>query len=216
MREIIVRTTKEIEVPVEALHELLKTAFLQWEEAGLYASVVHSSQQSLSRYISDKVVFVAHDAATGELLAMHTFRLNKRKHTASGANLAVTPTAKREGIATRMLQAEAKRLSKAGYRYMTEYTAIQAKWSVHWHLKNGYYITGYKRSENTSYASYAFRKPIVLDPRHHPMDFFWTYPIAPLTARLHYIASYIITCICKTRNGQLTPIGKVAKRIVKK
>ena len=213
MREIIVRTKKEIEVPIEQLYELRKASFAQWEEAGLDASDVHGPLQHFSNYIKNVAVFVAHDAKTGELLAMHTFRLNKRKHTAAGSNLAIHPNAKHEGIGSRMLQAEAQRLRKAGYRYMTESTGIPAIWSVKWHLKNGYYITGYKRNEKKNYASYTFCKPIGLDIRHHPMDVLWTRPLAPLTARVHYAISYLITCICKTRSGKLTAIGRLAKRM---
>ena len=96
---------------------------------------------------------------------------------------------------------------------MTEATGIPAVWSVRWHLKNGYYITGYKRSEGKNYASYTFRKPIALDVRHHPLDLLWTRPIAPFTARLSYMVSYLITCVCKTRDGRLTAIGRVGKRV---
>ena len=216
MREIIVRTTKEIEVPVEALCELRMAAFAQWIEAGLLdESVVNIPLDQFRNYLSDKAVFVAHDAATGELLAMHTQRLDKRKGTATGANLAVIPAAKHEGIATQMLQKEAGLFSKAGYRYLCESTAIPATWSVNWHKKNGYYTTGYKRIENRNYASYTFRKPIALDLRHHPLDLLWTRPVAPVTARLSFIASYIITCLIKTRTGQLTPLSRFAKRILR-
>lgn len=214
MREIIVRTAKEAEVSAETLCELRKAAFAQqWKEAGLDASVIYCTVESFKRYLSDKAVFVTHDATTGELLAMHTFTLNKRKGIAIGANLAVIPEAKHEGIATQMLEIEAERLSKAGFRYLCGVTDIPATWSVNWHQKNGYYITGYQRSANKSYASYTFRKPIALDLRHRPLDLLWTRPIAPITARLSFIASYIITCLIKTRNGQFTPLGRLAKRL---
>lgn len=214
MRQIIVSTTKETAVPIEQLHKLRKDAFMQWEEAGLHTEVTHSPLNALAYYIRDKAVFVARDAQTGELLAMHTFRLNKRRGTASGANLAVAPHVKHEGIGSRMLWEETERLRKAGYRFMKEYTAIPAKWSVKWHLKNGYYITGYKRSEKDNYSSYAFCKPIALDFFHHPTDLFWVRPIAPYTACLHYIVSYFITCVCKTRSGRLTAIGRMAKYLL--
>ena len=216
MREITVRTTRETEVPVGQLHELRKAAFRQWEEAGLDASEANGPIESFARSLSVKTVFVAHDAATGELLAMHTLRLDRRRRTAAGSNLAVAPHAKNEGIASRMLQAEAGRLGKAGYRYMSGSTAILATWSVRWHLRNGYLITGYKRSEKKNYASYTFRKPLVPDIRRHPQDILWTRPVAPLTARLYYIASYLVTCLCKTRGGQLTAIGRMAKRMTGK
>ena len=208
-RNIIIRTNREAQVPVEALNDLRRDAFEQWEKEGLYFSM--SSDEHFGQYLRDKVVFVAQNAETGELLAMHTLKLNKQKGRVNGANLAVSPKAKHEGIASRMLQAEAQRLRKAGYRYMVGNTAIPATWSVQWHLKNGYYIVGYSRSEKQNYASYVFRKQIATDVRHHPTDLLWTRPIAPVTAKLRYWATYIATCICKDKAGRLNWIGRMVR-----
>lgn len=65
MREIVVKTAKEVEVPFEALRELRRVAFQQWVEAGLYTSVVYSTTESFSRYLIDKMVFVAQDTSKG-------------------------------------------------------------------------------------------------------------------------------------------------------
>ena len=214
MREIIVKTKKEAEVSVEELLALRREAFRQWTEAGLTTSASHQvSAEQFARYLSDKTVFIARDAATGELLAMHTLRLDRRKGMAWGANLAVAPSAKHEGIGTRMLQEEVPWLRKAGIRYMIGGTGIPAVWSVRWHRKNGYYVCGYYRSEGENYGSYRFRKPIAYDIRHHPTDLLWTRPIAPLTARVQYVMYYLATCVCKTREGKLNAIGRFAKRI---
>ena len=164
------------------------------------------------QYLKGKMVFVAQDEATGELLGMHTLKLNKRKGRANGANLAVSPKAKHEGIASQMLHAEAQRLRKNGYRYIVENTAIPATWSVQWHLKNGYHIVGYSRSEKHNYASYVFRKQIATDVLHHPTDLLWTKPIAPLTAKIRYCLSWLATNICKSKSGKLNWIGRMAKR----
>ncbi|MBR1447658.1 MAG: GNAT family N-acetyltransferase [Prevotella sp.] len=161
-----------------------------------------------------KMVFVAQDEASGELLGMHTQRLNNRQGRADGVNLAVSPKAKREGIASRMLEEETQRLRKAGYRYMMGSTGIPPIWSVQWHLKNDYYIVGYNRSERNNYDSYVFRKQIATDVWHHPTDLLWTRPIAPVTAKMRYVASYIATCICKPREGRLNRIGRLAKKII--
>ena len=201
-------------MPASQLYDLRTAAYRQWEEAHLDVCADIPLEQ-FSRYLSDKAVFVAHDAATGELLAMHTFRLDKRRHTATGANLAVSPRSKREGIGSRMLQAEAERLGRAGYRFLRGSTGIPATWSVEWHRKNGYYITGYKRSEKVNHASYTFCKPIALDVRRHPLDILWTRPLAPLTARLSYMVSYAVTCVCKTRDGRLNAMGRMCKRLRK-
>ena len=212
-RNIVIKAYNEAEVSVEELFELRRAAFQQWIDADLYTSVKDAILERFQRYITDKAVFVAQDETAGELLGMHTLRLNKRKGRADGANLAVSPKAQHEGIASRMLQAEEQRLRKAGYRYIVENTAIPATWSVQWHLKNGYYIVGYSRSERNNYASYIFRKQIATDVRHHPTDLLWTRPLAPITAKVRYWATYIATCICKDKAGKLNWIGRMAKKM---
>lgn len=214
MREIEVHCQNGTTVPVEELCKLRNSAFRQWEEKGLdVIAYSKSSVEHFSQYLRDKTVFVAHDAVTGELLAMHTLRLNRRKGSATGSNLAVVPTAKREGIASRMLQEEVRRLRKEKIRSFCGSTAIPAAWSVRWHLKNGYRIVGYSRSEKHNYASYVFRKQIAIDLRHHPADIFWTKPLAPITALVCLAVSYVATCICKTRSGKLNAIGRMAKKV---
>ena len=212
-RKIIIKTNKEAEVSVEELYKLEQAAFQQWTDAGLYTPVSNTSVERLQQYIADKAVFVALDEATGELLGMHTLKLNKRKGRANGANLAVSPKAQHEGIASRMLEAEAQRLRKAGYRYMVGNTGIPATWSVKWHLKNGYHIVGYSRSERNNYASYIFRKQIATDVRHHPTDLLWTRPLAPITAKLRYCLTWMATMICKDNSGRLNAIGRIAKKL---
>ena len=212
-RKIIIKTYKEAEVSVEELYKLEQVAFQQWTDARLYTPVSNTSVERLQLYISDKEVFVAQDEATGELLGMHTLKLNKRKGRANGANLAVSPKAQHEGIASRMLEAEAQRLRKAGYRYMVGNTGIPATWSVKWHLKNGYHIVGYSRSERNNYASYIFRKQIATDVRHHPTDLLWTRPLAPITAKLRYCLTWMATMICKDNSGRLNAIGRIAKDV---
>ena len=212
-RNIVIKTLNEAEVSVEELYKLAQAAFQQWTDAGLYTPISNTSVERLQLYISDKEVFVAQDEATGELLGMHTLKLNKRKGRANGANLAVSLKAQHEGIASRMLEAEAQRLRKAGYRYIVENTAIPATWSVQWHLKNGYYIVGYSRSERNNYASYIFRKQIATDVRHHPTDLLWTKPIAPVTAKFRYCLTWLATNICKSKSGKLNAIGRIAKEV---
>ena len=205
-RMIIIKTNKEADVSVEELYELRKAAFQQYTDEGLYTAVLNTSVEQFQLQLKGKAVFVAQDEATGELLGMHTLRLNKRKGRADGANLAVSPKAQHEGIASRMLEVEAQRLRQAGYRYIVENTAIPAIWSVQWHLKNGYHIVGYSRSEKRNYPIYVFRKPIA-------PSFLWSRPLAPLTAKLLYCLSWLATNICKSKSGKLNWIGRMAKDV---
>ena len=211
-RNIVIKTNKEAGVPVEELYKLRKAAFQQYTDNGLYTAVQHTSIEQFQLQLKGKSVFVVQDEATGELLGMHTLRLNKRKGKADGADLAVSPKALHEGIASRMLEVEAQRLRKVGYRYIVENTAIPATWSVQWHLRNGYRIVGYSRSEKRNYPIYIFRKQIAIDVRHHPTDLLWTKPVAPITAKLRYCLTWLATNICKSKSGKLNWIGRMAKR----
>ena len=212
MRKIIIKTNKEACVPVEALYELRKSAFQQWKDADLFTSAVDVPLVQFSRYLSDKLIFVAQDADTGELLAMRTLTLNK-KGCAAESNLSVAPQAKRQGIGTQLLETEVEWLVKAGYRYTICSTATTATWSVKWHLKNGYYIVGYSHNERDNYASYKFRKQLFCDLHHHPSDLLWTRPLAPITARLCYWVSYTVAHLVHHRNGQLNWIGRLGKKL---
>ena len=215
-RTIVIKTLKETEVSVEELSELRKAAFQCYTDEGLYTAVQHTVIEQFQRQLKGKAVFIAQDEETGELLGMHTLKLNKRKGRANGANLAVSPKAQHEGIASRMLEAEAQRLRKAGYRYIVENTAIPATWSVQWHLKNGYRIVGYSRSEKRNYPIYTFRKQIATDVCHHPTDLLWTRPVAPVTAKLRYCLTWMATNVCKDKAGRLNWIGRMAKRSLKR
>ena len=204
---------KETEASVNELYELRIAAFEQWTDAGLNILESKTPIEQFRRYIKDKTVFVAQDKATGELLAMRTLTLNSQKGRAAESNLSVAPKAKRQGIATRLIEKEIQWLRERGYRYTTCSTAIPATWSEKWHLKNGYYIVGYSRSEKQNYASYVFRKQIATDVRHHPTDLLWVAPIASLTAKLLYCLSWLATNICKSKSGKLNAIGRIAKDV---
>lgn len=214
-RNISIKTIKEAGVSAEELYELRKNAFSQWLVEGLKPVVIVPIEQ-FKLYLSESTVFVAQDKATGELLAMRTLTLNRQQGRAAESNLSVAPKAKRQGIATKLINYEVEWLKNNGYRYTTCSTAIPATWSVRWHLKNGYYIVGYSRSERHNYASYVFRKQIAVDVRHHPTDLLWTRPLVPITAKLRYWATYIATSICKDKAGRLNWIGRMAKRSLKR
>ena len=78
-RKIIIKTNKEAEVSVEELYELRKFAFQCYADGGLYTAVQHIAIEQFQLQLKGKAVIVAQDAATSELLGMHTFRLNKQK-----------------------------------------------------------------------------------------------------------------------------------------
>ena len=213
MNRIIIKTNKEALVPVEALYSLFKAAYQHWTDLSVYTPARDTTLERFTQDISCMVVFVALDAETNELLGLHALRLDKQKGKADGYNLAVSPKAQHEGIASRMLEFEVIRLKRNGYKYMKGATSVAATWSVKWHLKNGYFIVGYTRNERDNYASYVFRKQIAIDVLHHPTDLLWTRPIAPITAKLRYCLTWMAMMICKDKAGKLNWLGRRAKDV---
>ena len=197
---------------VEELYDLFWQAFQTWRDSGLNAPFTYKTLEEFKAVIERANVFVAQDEAAGELLGMHCFYSYKNK-SVFDFFLAVSPKAQRQGIATKLLQEEVERLKQRGYRYMKCTTSAGAPWSVRWHLKNGYHIVGYSRSERNNYASYIFRKQIATDVRHHPTDLLWTRPLAPVTAKIRYCLTWLATMICKDNSGRLNAIGRIAKDV---
>lgn len=215
MREIIIKNRNKTDVTEKALYMLNEESYSVWAEQRLDAPWMHLSLEEFLQTIRNVTVFVALDAETGELLGMHCFRTHRREGWCYGFRLAVARSAQREGIASRMLAYEEERIRKVGYRFLKGVTATTADWSVRWHLKNGYRIIGYYQSPNDNFANYVFRKQLYCDLRHHPSDLFWTRFLAPLTARMCFMASYTATRLCKHSDGRLNPIGRLIKKLRK-
>ena len=211
-RKIIIKTNKEAQVPVEALYSLFQESFRQWSDKGIDSPFLHKTLEEFDRVIERSVVFVALDADNAALLGMHCFTKYRSRYVFDYF-LAVAPQMQGQGIATQLLQEEVAYLQQRGCRFMKCTTSAAAPWSVQWHLKNGYYIVGYSRSEKRNYPIYVFRKQIAIDVRHHPTDLLWTSPIAPLTAKLRYCLSWLVTNICKSKSGKLNWIGRMAKDV---
>ena len=204
---IVLSTQKKAGIPDEAIYHFAMQSFQQWKDNGLEASFLNYSLEQFKKAIQHAIVFIATDAETGELLGTHSFTKNRKKKYVFGNWLAVSPKAKHSGIATQMLEYEVERIRKAGYNYTIEKTAVPAIWSVKWHLKNGYRIIGYKRSPSNNYYNYVFRKQLT-------PSLLWSSPLAPITARTHFIISYAITRLCKTSTGEFTWLGRIAKKFL--
>ena len=213
MLKIVIHTLKKTNVSIEALYELYKESFKQWQDRQIVTPAINMSFEEFRAYIEKAMVFVALDAASNELLGMHCFYFYRKKGYAMGFFLVISPEVKQQGIASRMLEHEIVFFRKHGCRFLKGNTLAAATWSVRWHLKNGYRIVGYSRSINSNSPSYTFRKQFAYDLLHHPTDFFWLPFIAPITSRLTYVFTFLATYICKNRNGELNVLGRFANRL---
>ena len=206
MKDIVIMTREEAGVSYEAIYELVKDSYRQWMENDLDGEWLHFSIDEFIRILSHAKVHVAINKKTGELLGSRTHQINRKKNTVFDCYLAVASKAKRMGIATRILEAEIAWAKKTGFEYLSCNTATTAEWSVRWHLKNGYRIVGYGRSETNNHATYRFR--LQLQP-----SLLWSAPLAPITAHLSFFLSYVITKVTKDSAGHLNSIGIIGKKL---
>ena len=210
---IIITTRKQHPVSDEVLFTLMQQSYQQWIDAGIQAAWLHRTLDDFSEVIRNQVVFLAVTENDESLLGMHCFNCYPRKHYAHGFYLAVDPKYKREGIASRMLKEEVIQLRQRGYRYIKGKTSAAATWSVRWHLKNGYRIKGYSMGRAPYSGSYQFRLQLATFSWRHPSTWLWNKPLAPITARLCYLASYTIAQLVHHRNGELNWIGRLGKKL---
>ena len=191
----------------EALYVLNKESHGMWTEQGLDAPWMHLTFPEFQQAIRGVPMFVALDAETGELLGMHSFRTHRKEGWCYGYRLAIASSARREGIASRMLAYEAERIRQAGYRYLRGVTGTTAEWSVRWHLRNGYRIIGYYHSPNNNFANYVFRKQLA-------PSILWGPTLGPLTARMSFAASWLVNHLLKHSDGRDNLLGRFARKII--
>ncbi len=189
--EIVITTRRQHPVTDRQLFDLYKVSYQQWLDAGIDAPWLHQTFDMFKKMIKHAVVYIAIDADSQELLGMHCLDIRRKRKGVFGFCLAIAPKAKRQGIATRMLQVEKKDVIEHGFDYMVGVTEVPATWSVCWHLRNGYRIYACHSRKPPYSDSYSFRlqlKPITL---FDPSTWFWNRPIAPMTAYLMYVASRV-------------------------
>ncbi len=221
MREIIIKNRKKTDVTDEALYALEIDSHRIWREQGLEAPWMRLSFEEFQQAVRNVLMFVALDAETGELLGMHSFNTYRRQGWCYGSRLAVASSARREGIASRMLDYEAGRIRQAGYRYLKGVTGTTADWSIRWHLRNGYCIIGYYRSPEKNYANYVFRKQLIPISLSSPagIAFVLRHPVYALHSsaafcRLRFYLSYAVNRLVKHADGRDNLLGRLGRKMI--
>ena len=210
---IIITTRKQHPVSDEALYALAQQSFRQWIDAGIQATWLQRPLEDFSRMLQSAVVFLAIDEERDEVVGMMCLYCYKKRHYAYDFYLATAERVKQQGVATMILQHAKEWLIARGYHYIYDTTSPQATWSVRWHLKNGYRIKGYSMGRAPYSGSYHFRLQLAPFSWRHPSTWLWNKPLAPITARLCYFASYTVAQLVHHRNGELNWIGRLGKKL---
>lgn len=163
----------------EDLANLLHEAFQERLQQGLQFICSSITAAQLERECEGCVVLVAIDEDTNALAGTVSIKLNDIDSSEPWAyhfNLAVSPAYKHCGIATRLFEEFQSVVQSQGCHYIISDTAVDAKSSVDWHLKNGFRIIKLHSFAETNYYSYVFRKQL----KQHP---FWS---NRLFCKIHY------------------------------
>lgn len=176
------------------LADLLHESFQERLQQGLHFSCSYLTANDLETQSNGDVVLVAVDTDDNILAGTVSFEINSKKQDkrAYHYNLAVRPQYKHYGIATQLLQKGVEIVKEHGCEYIISDTAVGAKSSVHWHLKNGFRIVGLKSFSATNYYSYLFR--LQLD--NHPL---WN---NAAFCGLRYLLSAAKCRICYMESGE--------------
>jgi ribosomal protein S18 acetylase RimI-like enzyme len=203
---ILITTRKDASVTDEQLFTLFSGAYDQWRDNSLDYPFLHIGFEKFQRLISHSMVTVAVDTTTGSPVGMRAIACYPKKRYAYDYFLSIAPQYKRQGIATKLMAYEKERLRQKGYSYVACTTSAEADWSVRWHRKMGYLLTGYHRSPEANAPIYSYRLQLA-------SSILWGPTIGPLTARLSYTVSYLVTLLLKHSDGRDNLLGKVARKI---
>ena len=206
---IIITTRNKAKVTDEQLYSHFNRSYDQWRDKGLDSPFLHTSFERFKEVIGPAMVTIAIDTTTNEPVGMRAIACYPKQRYAFDFFLSVAPEYKRQGIATRLMEYEKKILRKRGYRYLKCTTSAEADWSVRWHRKMGYLITGYHLSPIANNAIYSFR--LQLAP-----SFLWGPTLGPITASISLAASRLVTRLCKHPDGRDNFLGRLSRNLLVK
>lgn len=147
----------------QELAELLHEAFQERLDQGLHFSCSFMTAEEIEQESKDCVVLVAVDKDDDNRLVGTVTLKPLTEHKAEHCNLAVSPSCRHAGVATRLLKALEDLALQRGCDHIISDTAEQAHSSVAWHKKNGFYPISLHAFWDTNYYSIIFRKQL----KHH-------------------------------------------------
>lgn len=170
----------EIEVmtdnlPYEELFDVMLAAFEERRQQGLNFQCLGFNLDDFIDEESGKSVSIARDCDMNDKVVGFQNVWVEDDHAVSGL-IAIHPNYKRKGIGSMLFQKTQEFAKKNGISFLTAGTAVDAKSSVKWHLRNGFRIVELASWPNTNYYSYNFRKQLVYDAK-------WS---NPLFCKIHY------------------------------
>lgn len=187
-------------VPYEELFQVMKEAFKERFEQGLdFTCLSWSFEEFISKLRNDTILIAKN--VDDKIIGFE--RLYFEDDFVHCGLIAVLPNYKRKGIGSLLFKTAEQLVLSRNCKYMLADTAVDAKSSVKWHLRNGFNIVGIDSGPNTNYYSYLFRKQLVHDSK-------WS---NPLYSYFHFLLSALKCRLCYDRCGNYTTAMLIYKRL---
>ena len=185
--------------PIEEMFDVLKSAFEEHRQQGIYFSCMSFNLDDFKKEeASTSTVIVARDTSKNKIVGFQNVWVS-RGGRAVGGLIAVHSCYKRSGVGSMLFKKTQEYAIDKDASYILSNTAVGAKSSINWHLKNGFKIVGLKSWSDTNYYTYVFRKQLV----YHPL---WS---NSLYCQVHYWLSALKCRLCFRENGEQRALMKV-------
>ena len=202
--DIVIQPIEQTSYSYEDVASFLHTVFQERLDQGLSFTTSRMSSEDFRLRGETGIVLVAFDPQNHQLLGtgMTHFRKDADGSLyADEEHKGVLPNMKRRGIGS-LLERELQHIAQEkGALFIISDTAVRAKSSILFHLKNGFFKWKLTSYPSTSYYSYVFRKQL------HP-DRKWDNPIY---RKLFFLHSCIKTLIEKKRDGSNRKVFRLVK-----
>lgn len=204
--DIIVKNIEDSPFSHKEVVSLLHSSFKERLEQGLHFTISSMDVKAFIAKTKGSHILVAYNSENKELLGTTTVTLKKDRFEHLYIYMeyvAISPVAKRLGIATKIL----KEITNiyVDVEYIISDTSVSADSSVKWHLKNDFRIIGLESYPSTNYYSYIFRKELKTPS-------IWE---SALFCKFLFSLSMLKCKLIKNANGHYTCFGRILKRIYK-
>lgn len=199
-----ISTLPETSFTYDEVAALMREAFAQWKDAGLDSFLVHALPEVIRQKTSDSIVYVAYEEDVLLGTISMDIILDKQGTHAFLKFLAIRPSGKGKGLASKLGARAIGDAEKAGCLYMLSDTSSAAPWAVRWHQKMGFRKIGYASFSTNHYYSYRFRRELG-GRREPPVVKTW----------LQFVRSWLKVKLTKKKDGSPTAFYRISRRFAR-
>ncbi|OWV16432.1 hypothetical protein B7990_11885 [Fibrobacter sp. UWB4] len=202
---VVVKKREETDITYDQIVNLMHDAFEERLQQGLNFKCSSMTVDEFKKCTEHSAIFVAINLEDDSFLGFGVVSIKEENQNqdkyAFIQDLSISPKVKRCGIGSKLQREMVCVAQNSGCKYMECTTAVGAKSSVKYHLKQGYKIIGLTSFPTTNYYSYVFR--MYLQPS------IWQ---NGLYCKIKYAISYLKTHLTKKEDGSFTLFGCMLKR----